>query len=359
VKRIAMSGFLGLAFVWFAAGAAAPCTTASAACTEMVGVAGAPGRTLVYRSHPLEARNAAITRAVVMIHGLGRDGDNYYRHVLAAAFLAGALEDTVVIAPRFASNEGGPCKDTLAAGELGWRCQPRNDTWRTGGAAVDSQVTSFDIVDELLRRLTRKDVFPNLRTLVVAGHSAGGQFVSRYQMASQVHERLPVKPSYLVANPSSYAYLDDQRPTASALPASVAAAAPGYLAPLPANPPAAFVPFADAKNCTGYDTWPYGLQGRNGYSTRLADDQLKKQLAARPALYLLGELDILPLYGFDSSCSAMAQGPTRLARGLAYARYVNEKFGAQHKTLVVPACGHSARCMFTAEPVLPLLFPRE
>lgn len=359
MKRIAMSGFLGLAFVWSAAGAAAPCTTASAACTEMVGVSGAPGRTLVYRNHPLEARNAAITRAVIMIHGLGRDAGNYYRHVLAAAFLAGALEDTVVIAPRFASNEGGPCKDTLAAGELGWRCQPRNDTWRTGGAAVNSEVTSFDIVDELLRRLTRKEVFPNLRTLVVAGHSAGGQFVSRYEMANQVHERLPVRPFYVVANPSSYAYLDELRPTASALPASVAAAAPGYVAPLPANPPAAFVPFADAKNCTGYDTWPYGLQGRNGYSTRLGDDQLKKQLAARPALYLLGELDILPLYGFDSSCSAMAQGPTRLARGLAYARYVGEKFGAQHKTLVVPACGHSARCIFTAEPVLPLLFPKE
>lgn len=337
---------------------AAPCTTASPACTEMVGLAGSPGRTLVYRSYPLEARNPAIARGVIMIHGLGRDADNYYRHVLAAAFLAGALEDTVLIAPRFASNEGGPCKDTLAPGELAWRCQPRNDTWRTGGAAVESEVTSFDIADELLRRLNRKEVFPNLRAILVAGHSAGGQFVSRYEMANQIHERLAVKPVYLVANPSSYTYLDGQRPTPSALPAGVAAAAPGYVAPPPANPPAAFVPFADATNCSGYDIWPYGLQGRNGYSTRLTDDQLKKQLAARRVTYLLGELDILPLYGFDGRCPAMAQGPTRLARGLAYAKYVNEKFGAQHNTLVVPACGHSARCMFTAERVLPLLFPK-
>jgi len=357
MKPLAFCSLLPLlAFATFAT--AAPCTTATPACTEMVGIVGAPGRTLVYRSYPLETRNAAITRGVIIVHGLGRDADNYYRHVLAAAFLAGALEDTVLIAPRFASNEGGPCKDTLAPGELGWRCQPRNDTWRTGGAAVDSEVTSFDIADELLRRLTRKEVFPNLRTIVVAGHSAGGQFVSRYEMANRVHEGLPVKPVYLVANPSSYAYLDTLRPTPSALPAGVAASAPGYLAPLPANPPAAFAPFADARNCSGYDTWPYGLQGRNGYSTKLNDDQLKKQLAARPATYLLGELDILPLYGFDSSCPAMAQGPTRLARGLAYARYVNERFGAQHNTLVVPACGHSARCMFTAERVLLLLFPK-
>src|SRR5204862_4304331 len=114
--------------------------------------------------------------------------------------------------------------------------------------------------------------------------------------------------------------------------ANVAAAAPGYLAPLPANPPAPYAAYADA-SCTGYDQWPYGMQNRNGYSARFPDEQLKKQLAERPTTYLLGELDILPLYGFDSSCGAMAQGPTRLARGLAFGRYVNEKFGAQHKSV--------------------------
>jgi hypothetical protein len=82
-------------------------------------------------------------------------------------------------------------------------------------------------------------------------------------------------------------------------------------------------------------------------------------MAARQTTYLLGGLDILPLFGFDASCSAMAQGPTRLARGLAFGKYVNEKYGAKHKTLVVPACGHNARCMFTDDAVLPLIFPKE
>jgi pimeloyl-ACP methyl ester carboxylesterase len=336
----------------------APCTAASAACTEMVGVGAAPGRTLVYRTYPLQAKNAAITRALIVIHGLGRDADNYYRHALAAGFLAGALGDTVIISPRFASNEGGSCKDALAPGELAWHCQPRSDTWRTGGPAVDSDLTSFDIIDELLRKLTRNDVFPNLKAIVVAGHSAGGQFVSRYEMANQVHEGLAVKPTYVVANPSAYAYFDNLRPTQSAFPANVAWAGPGYLAPLPANPPAAFVPFSDARNCTTYDTWPYGMQARNGYAARVTDEQMKKQLA-RPTTYLLGELDILPLYGFDSTCPAMAQGPTRLARGLAYARYVGEKYGAKHDAIVVPACGHNGRCMFSSEVALPLLFPKE
>jgi hypothetical protein len=69
---------------------------------------------------------------------------------------------------------------------------------------------------------------------------------------------------------------------------------------------------------------------------------LKKQLSARPATYLLGGLDILPLFGFDGSCAAMAQGPRRLARGLAFGKYVNERFGAKHSSVIVPACGHIA-----------------
>jgi hypothetical protein len=119
-----------------------------------------------------------------------------------------------------------------------------------------------------------------------------------------------------------------------------------------------FRPFGDAKNCAAFDQWPYGFQNRIGYSARLTGDQLKKQLASRPMTYLLGDLDTLPLAGFDPSCPAMAQGPTRLARGQAFGKYASEKYGAPHKMIVVPLCGHNARCMFTAEPALPVLFPK-
>ena len=105
-------------------------------------------------------------------------------------------------------------------------------------------------------------------------------------------------------------------------------------------------------------TRPYGLQDRgSGYTAGIPDEQLKKQVAARPVTYLLGELDVMPVGGFDSSCPAMAQGPTRRARGEAFAKYVNEKYGARHKVVVIPLCGHNARCMFTADPALPILFP--
>jgi hypothetical protein len=346
-----------LLLLLFAAAAradAAPCTTATEACTEWL-TPNPATRVLLYRSFPLDQKNADVTRAVILVHGAGRDADNYFLHVLAAAFLGRSLDNTVVISPRFGSSNGG-CADKLAEREANWECGgPAR--WTAGGEARGAPgVTSFDVMDEILRRLAGREWFPNLRAIVLAGHSAGGQFVSRYQMANRVHESLAVPVTYVVANPSSYAYLDAQRPTASAFAEHVSALGPGYVPAPPAKPGPPFAAFGDDDGCTAYDNWPYGLQRRVGYSTRLGDDQLRKQLAARNATYLLGGLDILPLFGFDGSCGAMAQGPTRMARGLAYQRYVNERFGAKHDVRHVPSCGHNARCMFTDAAALAVLF---
>jgi hypothetical protein len=73
--------------------------------------------------------------------------------------------------------------------------------------------------------------------------------------------------------------------------------------------------------------------------------------------YLLGQVDTLPLGGFDSSCPAMAQGPTRRARGEAFVKFVNETLGARHRVLIVSECGHNDRCIYTTDAVLPFIFP--
>ncbi len=331
--------------------AAAPCLAATAECTEWIPVGDGAGRSLVYRSYPLDVRNDAVTHVLVVVHGAGRNPDSYYRSGLAAAFLAGTLESAVVIAPRMASNDGERCEDALGPDEISWNCS----TWRSGGPSLSHPaVTSFDFLDEILRKVARGEVFPNLKAIVVTGHSAGGQVTTRYGMTNQVHDILGVPISYVVSNPSSYAYPTDERPNAAAWP--LTASAPGYVPAISADDPA-FRTLGDGRGCTRYDQWPYGFQNRTGYSADQSDEQLRQQLASRPVTYLLGEVDILPLGGFDSSCAAMAQGPTRQARGQAYARYVNETLGGQHEVVVVTGCGHNGRCMYTSEPALRLLFP--
>ncbi|MGH9410342.1 MAG: alpha/beta hydrolase [Vicinamibacterales bacterium] len=335
--------------------ASAPCTTATTACTEWVALGHGPARSLIYRTYSLDTRNDRIHRALIMIHGTLRNPDRYFDTAAAAAFLAGALGDTVVIAPRIASSQGS-CHDTLAENEVSWSCG--GDSWRSGGASpADKDLTSFDFIDAILKKLANKQMFPNMTAIVVAGHSAGGQFVSRYEMANRVHETLGVPVSYVVANPSSYAWPDASR----ALPVDDGApdnARAGWNIEEP-HTKFSYGAFAGSSTCAQYDKWPYGLEDRtSGYTAGMSDDQLKKQLVSRPTTYLLSQVDVLPLGGFDRSCAAMAQGATRRARGEAFVKYINEHLGGNEKIQIVPECGHNDRCVYTTPEVLPIIFPK-
>ena len=334
--------------------AAAPCTIATSDCTEWIQLGAGSARSLLYRTYPTTTRNDRIVRAMILVHGANRNADHYFTTATAAAFLARALDDTIVVAPRFASADGS-CHDQLGPREVSWTCG--GDSWRSGGtSASDKDLASFDFMDAILKRLADKKVFPNLSAIVVAGHSAGGQFVTRYEMANRLHDTIGVPISYVVANPSSYAWPDATRP----LPVDDGAPANAQLGWKEETPHVGFSYGAfDAAGCPNYNRWPAGLDQRaGGYTVGQSDDQLKKQLAARPTTYLLSQVDTLPLGGFDSSCPAMAQGATRRSRGEAYVKFVNERFGAKHKVLIVPECGHNDRCVYTTDEVLPVIFPK-
>lgn len=335
--------------------AAAPaCTTATDGCTEWVALGAGPARSLIYRTRSLAAPNPAVRRALIMVHGTNRNADHYFSTAASAAFLAGALDDSVVISPRIASAAGN-CRDTLAVNEVSWSCT--GDSWRSGGSAASHpDLTSFDFVDAILKKLANKAVFPNLGSIVVAGHSAGGQFVARYQMANRVHDTLGVKVTYVVANPSSYAWPDATRP--QPIDDGAPESAKGAWETEKVHTAFSYGTF-NASSCANYDNWPAGLENRSGgYTAKISDAQLKQQLVARPTTFLLGQVDTLPLGGFDSSCPAMAQGATRRARGEAYVKYINEKLGAKHAIQIVSECGHNDRCVYTTDAALPVIFPK-
>src|ERR1035437_8895460 len=178
---------------------AAPCTTPTAACEQWVTLGGGPARSMVYSTYSLDAPNPAVTRAFILVHGTNRNADHYFETATAAAFLAGALENTIVIAPHLIA-----APDKPEPNEVVW--PNRGDTWRSGGVSTSNPTLSaFDFMDEILRKLANKKTFPNLKNIVVAGHSAGGQFVTRYEMANKVHAPLGVNVSYGAANRSAYA----------------------------------------------------------------------------------------------------------------------------------------------------------
>jgi len=308
---------------------------------------------MVYASYPLDAQNTAITRALIMVHGAGRNANHYFETSMAAAFLAGAVDNTIVIAPHFIAGNDKPQPN-----EIMW--PERGENWRSGGSSpTNPTINAFRFIDDIVKKLADKKTFPNLTHIVIAGHSAGGQFATRYEMANKVHGTTGVAISYVVANPSSYAWPAAVRPlpTGDADPSKPIDEA---LEPDGEKVHANFTYGAfDATKAPSFNRWPSGLDSLStGYVKGMTPDQLKKNLVDRPTTYLLGQVDVLPLGGFDKSANAMAQGPTRRARGEAFFKYVTETMGAKHNAIIVPECGHNDRCIFTTDIVFPTIFPK-
>lgn len=102
----------------------------------------------------------------------------------------------------------------------------------------------------------------------------------------------------------------------------------------------------------------HGLDHLKGYAASLDAETIRKQLLSRPVTYLLGELDTLPIAGFDSSCISMAQGPSRYDRAKAYFAHVAKFKAKDHSFVSFPLCGHNNRCIWTADQALTVVFPK-
>lgn len=287
-----------------------------------------------YVSAPLDQPQPDVRRAVVVIHGTGGRADSYFRTMTKAAVLAGEADDTLVVAPRFVEEGHGkaPGKD-----ELFWN---RGADWRAGGLSnrdTPPRISSFDIASRILARIADRRLRPNLTTIVIAGHSAGGQFVQRYAIGQPADPALAgLRVVYVAANPSSYLYLDAHRPD-------------------PDRPGAFVVP---ARSDCSTNRFKFGLEKPNAYFKRQSTDEMIARYRAREVVYLLGEADNDPnAKNLSRTCAAVAQGADRLARGKAFMAYMNALFAPHaHRLVTVPHVGHSARAMFQSSQGLALLF---
>ena len=234
--------------------------------------------------------------AVVLIHGWG----GHVRTVLpvfveALRKRAGASATPYVIAPMF------PRRETLATnhepddGRAVWGDSWANehlhpdqmglaaDDWRGGGDADGTTFSSFDYIDLIFSRFADQTCFPNLKRVVLAGFSAGGQFAGRYAAVGKGAVREGVKVDYIAMSPSTEFRFDEDVP------------------------------------------WLYGLQGRPRYSSTLTDEDIMRNLCNRRVWRGCGSLDVegRPHTALDMSPPAVAQGTNRLERFKSFARYLD------------------------------------
>ena len=273
---------------------------------------------------------AKIERVLIIIHGRLRNAQTYLQSGEHAAELAGQSATTLVIAPQFL-NETDVAQHPVADTVLRWQ----GNEWMAGGeSTAPFRLSSYDALDEIIARLGDRQQFPDLKHIVIAGHSGGAQVVQRYAMLGHDKSALEaagVQLRYVVANPSSYTYFDERRPVA----------------------------FNHA-GCPQFNRWKYGLTDIPAYAEGQTAALLQEKYLKRNIVYLLGQQDVDPNHpALDKSCEAKAQGPNRLARGRYYFNYLKrlQPQGLQQQLIEVPGVGHNGDGMFTSPQGQQALFP--
>jgi pimeloyl-ACP methyl ester carboxylesterase len=273
--------------------------------------------------------DAHAVRALVVLHGVLRNGDAYERSGETAVDTAGAAAaGTIVITPQFL-NTLDVRKHRLPAATIRWR----GNAWSGGDDSVSPlKISTFAVLDAIVERLADRSRFPAMREIVVAGHSAGGQLAQRYAVTARSPEivaKKGVRVRFVVANPSSYLYFTAARPAST---------------------------FA----CPGFNNWRYGFVDHPRYVGD-APSVYEARYVTRNVTYLLGGADTDPHEeSIDTSCEAEAQGPYRLARGENYVMYIRARHprGTAQTVEIVPGVGHDHDGMFLSKCGIAVLFAR-
>jgi pimeloyl-ACP methyl ester carboxylesterase len=282
---------------------------------------------------PAEVPNGAARTVVIVIHGDHRNACDYAAHAAEAADLSGELSSTLVLAPHFHADGDVDSADTTT---LYWS----SGGWKSGARSLRSPVSrpwaisSYEALDEMITAVADQSRFPGVTRVVVAGHSAGGQFVNRYTASTRTAALWTpdVTRRFVIANPSSYLYFDGRRPDDAGL------------RQLSAD---------EVALCPAYDQYKYGLQNRYAFLAALDEIALKQQYSRSDVRYLLGERDTSTTSSsLDTGCEAALQGAHRLQRGQRYYDHLDDVLGAEvherHQLRVVPGVGHDGRGMLTS-----------
>ena len=213
----------------------------------------------------------------------------------------------------------------------------------TDKKTTTTSVSSFAAMDVLLEALCDRTNYPSLELVVVAGHSAGGQFVHRYGISSGApcldyhddnnDDSNPPRVRLVAANPRSFAYLDGRRYLPRKSRDGSSEAAPDVRG---GEETETLTPFGELElrvpdageldDCAGYNRYEWGLESNPDVpapyvSSNLdglggedgGEDEAFCRYALRDVVYLSGERDVGRLG--DQICDEDGhQGPSRRER---------------------------------------------
>jgi hypothetical protein len=325
--------------------------------------------------HKLNAQqvtyNSQIKKLIIVIHGLY--GNN---NVAFAAVSANHDIDTTVIAPYF----GGKEKIDPATAKEQQLATWNTSSWMKGGLSDNiinkgRQLSSFMALSKLVNVALIS--YPNLKEIVFAGFSAGGQMLQRYVLfdmyPAEALKTKDISVRFIVSSPSSYVYLDGNRINYDTQCNDITSC--DSLDKNSFSIPTAYT--EEGLNCVNnisdkgyYNNYKYGLQNIPKYleqdKTKLINNYLKANVT-----YLLNTGDASSITNnylgnnipAITDCPAVLEGPSndsyRFQRGLVFTKYLHLFYPesiATHKVYIYDGkndladdgsyCSHNEYCVW-------------
>ena len=275
----------------------------------------------VYASADLQVGTAAARQALVIVHGRLRNASDYFATGLDLAKRAGARAGaagraTVVVAPQLL-NQVDVTTHRLPDRYLRW-----DRDWEAGMPALGpSTASSYDVLDDIVAKLSNTSAFPDLQRIVFVGHGGGAQMLARYAVVMRPQPGPAIR--FVIANSGTYLYLTTARPLRPA--------------------------------CPEFNEWKYGLSNPPPYVG--SPDNILKDFTARDVTLLLGDRDRKSDGILDQSCAAKAQGPNRFKRGQHFIDALTAAGLAPHlRHAIVRGVGHNEKAMLTSGAALEAIF---
>jgi len=276
-----------------------------------------------FRSTDLDSTSVHVKYAVISIHGSGRNADEHFNIINSAISSIGIADSTIVLAPLFPNQEDVNTYN-LDTSVLYW---PDSD-WNAGDLSRNTQsnprperMSSFSSLDTIYHRLANNN--PNLKKIILTGHSAGSQMVVRYaaggRASSSIMSNNEIEFIYVSTNTPSFLYLDENR----VLDESSSSFEFGV------------------SDCYNANYYKYGLYNLNSYMEETGYQNIINQYLNTYVTYLVGQYDYS---GSVNNCARMTQGSNILMRSHIYFSYLGYFYGDSvynhHRLAQIPNVSH-------------------
>ena len=265
-----------------------------------------------------------LKKAVIVIHGGSFNADDYFGHLTSTFLDLGLSNSTVLISPHFKS-------EAENSDDLYWRPYIYRDGKLSGSQL---KISSFEVLDIIIDRLSNKEFFPVLDEIIVTGTSSGGRMTHTYAAANRSESKYSsINFEYIVSNSQYFYYPNSER---------INEQTNNLYSP---------------SGCSGMNNWPFGYQNVPEYINVLDKESFDNIFVNRSVTYLNGNGNYENGDINTDNCEYVLLGSTRFKRGENIFRYMNLKYNDSHnhKRVIVDGVSHNGRLMYQSSEFKSLL----